>query len=163
MEVSVSEGLSELKGLGDGSLYESAVREGKGMKIREIARQLSGILSFDYLTNNWGRFEKEEAVYGASNHFADGRFVTLRTDTVFQRRNSTRVKGRFGWISRYSRDMIASIRLLERERLAPILYPDPSPFEEAKFDIFWEQRERLLEQVSTDIDKYGRKDALYFE
>lgn len=162
MEKPVSEAVVDFQDLGDGSLHEGVLAESEGLDVRPVARQLSCIITFDFLTNNWGRFEDDEADYGASNHFADGGFVTMETDTVFQRRKSTRVKGRFRWISRFSGDMVRSIRLLDRQSTREMLYPDASSIERAKFDIFWEQRETLLSRVDELTDEHGRDDVLLF-
>jgi hypothetical protein len=163
MDQPIEEEIGDFEELGDGSLYEGVVAESSGLEVRTVARQLSGIIAFDYLTNNWGRFEDDEVDYGASNHFADGRFVTMETDTVFQRRKSTRVKGRFRWISRFSGDMVRSIRLLDKQSTREMLYPDASAIERAKFDIFWEQRDALLSRVDELSDEHGRDDVLLFQ
>ncbi len=157
-----AEAIGGFEDLGDGTLHDALVAESEGRSVRDVARRLSGIVTFDFLTNNWGRFEDDTADYGASNHFANGRFVTIETDTVFQRRKSTRIKGRFGWISRFSRGTIRSIRLLERDRLREILYPDPTSIERAKYEIFWEQREAVLSRVEKLVDEHDRKDVLMF-
>ncbi len=162
MERPVSEAIGDFEDLGDGRLHERILAESEGLEVRPVARQLSSIITFDFLTNNWGRFEDDETDYGASNHFADGRFVTIETDTVFQRRKSTRVKGRFRWVSRFSGDMVRSIRLLDKQSTREMLYPDASSIERAKFNIFWEQREVLLSRVDELTDEHGRDDVLLF-
>lgn len=163
LETPAREAIKSFEDLGDGRLYRSLAREVDDQSVRELARQLSGVLAYDFLTNNWGRFEDDESRYGASHHFGDGRFVTMRTDTAFQRRKSTRVKGRFRWSSRFGRTMIRSIRLLEREQLRSILYPEPSVLEKHKFEIFWEQRRSLLDRVDELIDEHGRDRVLAFD
>lgn len=159
----IEEALSEMKELGDGSVYEKVIAESKGATTREVAGQLSDIIVFDFLTNNWDRFADGESEYGSYNHFADGRFVTLRTTTVFQRRKSTRVKGRFRWISRYDRDTIAALRALEPDRVDPILYPDANGYDRAKLDIFWEQRSTVLDRVDSAMQREGRESVLAFD
>jgi hypothetical protein len=131
--------------------------------LREIARQLSRLLLTDYLLNNWGRFASQAPDFGSRNHIAEGRFVTVRTDTAFQLRNSTRVKGRFRWTSRFSRDAIDAIEMLKRGDLADHLFPETRAVERNKMEIFWNQRDRALQRVDALVGQYGRDTVFVFE
>lgn len=163
LERPAEESLKSFRELESGSYYDQVVGELDGATVRDLAGQLSGVVSFDYLTNNWGRFADSESAYGSRNHFADGRFVTIWTDTAFQGRKSTRVKGRFGWISRFSRDFLTSVRLLDRDETRSVLYPDASALERQRFEIFWEQRESMLKRIDDLISEHGREGVLAFE
>lgn len=131
--------------------------------LRTLSAQLSDILVFDFLTNNWGRFRSKPARWGRANHLSDGRLTTLRTDTVFQTRSSKRVRGRFRWTSRFRRSTITALRLLERRQTAELLYPSPSALERKKFELFWSQRRRLLKRVDRLVAHHGRHAALPFD
>lgn len=163
LERPAKDALESFRELEGGSYYEEVSAELGEARVADLARQMSGIVSFDYLTNNWGRFAEDESAYGSRNHFADGQFVTIWTDTAFQGRKSTRVKGRFSWISRFSRDFITSVRLLERDLARDVLYPDASALEQERFEIFWEQRTALLERVDELVAEHGRGEVLSFE
>jgi len=162
LEAPLDEQLAAFEKLEEGSVYEKITAESEEMTTREIAGQLSDIIVFDFLTNNWDRFADSEEEYGSFTHFADGQFVTLRTTTVFQRRKSTRVKGRFRWISRYDPDTIAALRRLEPDRVNELLYPDAAPLDRNKLDVFWEQRSALFDRVDGAIRREGRESVLVF-
>jgi len=163
LEEPLEEAIASFEDLGDGSSYRQVLEASDGAPTRTIARQLSDIIVFDYLTNNWDRFAEEESAYGSFNHFAGGRFVTLRTPTVFQRRKSTRVKGRFGWISRFGRDTMTALRMLGKETARGVMYPDPTGYDRAKLDIFWQQRGAVLDRVDELVEEEGRDEVLFFE
>lgn len=159
----LEESLSGLENFGDGSLYEALTSGSDEASTRSMAAGLSRVISFDFLTNNWERFAEPESAYGSQNHYADGRFVTIHTETVFQRRDSTRVKGRFRWMSRFSRDFVDSARLLDSEEDAELLYPEPSGLERAKLEVFWDQHDAFLARVDDLIESHGRDSVLTFE
>ena len=163
LEESLDEATESFRDIADGGLRDGVLDAAGDADVRALARQMSGIIAFDFLTNNWGRFRDDEADYGAANHFADGRFVTIRTDTVFQQRKSTRVEGRFKWATRFSRDTVTSVRMLDRQLVSPLLYPNPSESEKHKLDIFWEQRRDLLTRIDDLADEQGDNDVFAFE
>lgn len=131
--------------------------------VRRLTAQLSGILTFDYLTNNWDRFRPESEDFGAANHVTSRSFVTIRTDTAFQERGSRRVEGRFNWTDRFSRDQLLSLKMLNKRRARSVLYPDLSGSERQKFFIFWRQRKRILNRVDHLSGRHGRDAVLFFE
>ena len=69
------EQLAPLQEKENSSAYSDILSERGGATTRDIARQLSSMLLFDFLTSNWDRFSDVEAYYGVNNQFADGRFV----------------------------------------------------------------------------------------
>jgi len=141
---------------------ERLARETSDSSLRPIAGQLSDILVFDYLTNNWGRFASDASNYGSNNHFQRGRFVTVETGTAFQRRHSRRVSGRFEWTELFREETIHALRWMKRERALNIVYPDPSSIEKAKFRLVWEQRNRVLERVESLVEKHGARQIFPF-
>jgi hypothetical protein len=162
LETPIEEAFAPFADIADG--YDAAAISGaRDASLRDIARQLSRLLLTDYLLNNWGRFASQSEDFGSRNHIADGRFVTVRTDTAFQLRNSTRVKGRFRWTSRFSRDAIDAIDLLERGDLADHLFPKTRAVERNKMEIFWDQRDRALQRVDALVGQHGRDPVFVFE
>ncbi len=159
----VEQALAELKNVQGGRFYEQLDDELDGATTRSMARELSAILVFDYLTNNWDRFVGAEERYGVNNPFADGHFVSLNNGSAFQTRDSTRVKGRFSWTSRFSRSTVASLRLMAPEFVSTALYPDPTGLEEAKLEVFWEQRNRVLERVDELKQARGEDAVMAFD
>jgi hypothetical protein len=158
----VSEAFAPFADIADG--YDAAAVAGAGdASLREVSRQLSQLLLTDFLLNNWGRFASQTDEFGSRSHMADGRFVTVRTDTVFQLRNSTRVKGRFRWTSRFSRDAVDAIEMLERGDLVDHLFPATRPVDRNKIEILWNQRDRALERVDSLVERHGRDPVFVFE
>jgi hypothetical protein len=146
----------------DDSQLGDLKRQAGEQTLRSVAAQLSDVLLFDYLTNNWGRFAPESSKYGVNNHFRDGQFVTVDTDQTFQRRHSRRVKGRFSWTEIFREETIFALRWMDREQLLGIVYPEPSSLERAKFDLVWEQRNRTLDRVDKLVDTHGAKSVYPF-
>jgi hypothetical protein len=163
LQAPLEDALSDLQPYRDGKYYREILARRGDITTLEMARQLSSILVFDYLTNNWDRFSGNEEWYGVNNHFALGRFVSLDNGAAFQPRASTRVKGRFGWTTRFSRDTITSVRALSPELVDPILFPDPSPVEKVRLEVFWDQRKRLLERVDALMADWGSERVYTFE
>ena len=155
--------LQELTALGGESQFRSLISELEGATTRRLSRELSSILVFDFLTNNWDRFVDEEDRYGVNNPFADGHFVSLNNPSVFQTRDSTRVKGRFQWTSRFSRSTIASLRLLDPSFVSEALYPNADALSRQKLDVFWTQRERALERVDELGNARGQDAVMAFD
>lgn len=145
------------------SFFERLEPHASGLTVREFARQLSAVIGFDFLTNNWGRFADDEESWGSRNHLRNGRLTTVRTDTVFQRRTSRRVEGRFEWADRFSRDFVTAVGLLPREATADALYPEKRPATERKLEIFWDQRRALLDRIDSLVDEHGRDQILAFD
>jgi predicted Zn finger-like uncharacterized protein len=155
--------LAELKNVQDGRLYDALVDELDDATTRRMARELSTILVFDYLTNNWDRFVDDEQRYGVNNPFVDGHFVSINNGTAFQTRDSTRVKGRFGWTTRFSASTLASLELMSPDFVSSALYPDPTGLDEAKLEVFWEQRRRALERVDSLSRARGEDEVVAFD
>ncbi|MGM0555408.1 MAG: tetratricopeptide repeat protein [Myxococcota bacterium] len=159
----VEQALSELEDVQDGRFYRQLMDQLDDATTRRVARELSTILVFDFLTNNWDRFVSDESRYGVNNSFANGHFVSLNNGTAFQTRASTRVKGRFGWTSRFSASTLASMRLMEPEFVSSALYPDPTGLDDAKLEVFWAQRRRALDRVESLSQARGADRVVAFD
>lgn len=129
----------------------------------ELASELSTVLVVDFLTNNWDRFRGNPARWGTNLHVANGSLVSKDNGTAFQPRASTRVKGRFRWTSRFSEDTITSLRLMNSELASGKIFPNASAAEKAKLDVFWSQRDEVLERVDSLTNVHGVKEVLAFE
>ena len=160
--VEPEDALSDLKSL-EPNFYEPIVSELDGATVPEMAAQVSSVLLFDYLTNNWDRFRNGEPNWGTNLHFAHGDLVSMHNGGAFQPRASTRVKGRFSWTSRFSRDTITSLRAMKPEMVSPLLFPDASAAERAKLKVFWDQRDRALGRVDELLEAHGEQDVLAFD
>lgn len=162
LEQPLAEGLAPLKSLDD-DFYTPLLAQSDDVTLSELASQVSSVLFFDYLTNNWDRFRKDSTVWGTHIGLHDGMLVSTANLSAFQPRASTRVKGRFDWSSRFSRTTVESLRLIEPKLISPLLFPKPSAYEKARLEVFWSQRERALKRVDALIAAHGQKEVLRFD
>ncbi len=146
-----------------GGLYKPLAAQLGDTKLRVIARELSSVLVFDFLTNNWDRFRRGEENWGTNLHLADGHLVSMDNGTTFEPRASTRVRGRFHWTSRFSKDTITSLRLLDPKVVSEMLFPHASAAEKARLGVFWSQRDKVLKRVDSLAGAHGKKEVLAFQ
>jgi hypothetical protein len=92
----------------------------------------------------------------------DGRLVSVTNAAAFQPRESNRVRGRFGWTSRFSADFVDSVRRLERDKVDPVLFPDATRAERARLEVFWDQRDKFLTRVDAVVDRRSKESVLPF-
>ena len=129
----------------------------------QLARQVSNLHVFDFLTNNFDRYSGVEDYYGVNAHFAHGRFVPIDNSAAFQyhqRRELAYLDQRLEGIGRFDRTVITAIRMLRPEVVNPVLFPEPTSVEQRRLEFFWEQRQKLLDHVDEMIDEYG-EDVVY--
>src|SRR5690554_1979118 len=158
----LAEGLAPLKRL-DGEFYEPLLAQAGDLTLAQLAGQLSSVLVFDYLTNNWDRFHPDTARWGTRLGLHDGVLVSAANLNTFQPRASTRIKGRFDWTSRFSRATVASLRLMNPEQLSERLFPEPSGAEKARLAVFWNQRDLALKRIDSLVQARGEDDVLRFD
>jgi len=156
----LEEALAPFKDKGTAPFYRRIVSQRGDATTRSMARQLSNILVFDFLVSNWDRFSTATQYYGVNNQFADGRFVSIDNGAAFPTIHFPDVRERLSPVSRFSRRMITAIRALNPETLNPVLFPNPSIDERARLEVFWSQRDRLLDRMRTLVSTHGR-DAVY--
>ncbi len=144
-------------------MYEGLIAQKDALDTRTFARQLSSVVLFDYLTNHMDRFSERPAYSGLDNQFRDGRFVSLDHSNTFAARISSRVEGRFGWVSRYPVSLVERIRTLDREQADAILFGQGSRINAAERGAFWERHRELLKEVDRQIRDHGEENVLTFE
>jgi hypothetical protein len=142
--------------------WRALVREFDDTSVRQTAAQISNLLVFDFMINNWDRFSDKEEYYGVNNQFADGQFVSIDNGAGFGLRHSSRVQSRFDLVGRFSREMIASVRLIE-PRYQGFLMPNPSDSEQQRMKLFWERRTQVLTRVKKQMEQYDEDDILAFD
>ncbi|RDV39072.1 hypothetical protein DV096_00425 [Bradymonadaceae bacterium TMQ3] len=162
LERPLSEELSSIASLADGKFQQPLVDAIGQQPTSEVARDVSSLLLFDYLTNNWERFSTRAETYGLNNPVIGNSIVSRHNGDAFQPRASRRVQGRFEWTTRFSRSTVATIRLLERDTLEAVLFPEAGPVDRARLNVLWSQREDLLERVEQLVAQHGQDDVLYF-
>lgn len=140
----------------DASQREALVDAAGDASTGEVAKQTANILGADYLVNNFARFAPRKENWGSTVRLAAGQLISVSNRAAFQPRTSTRVRGRFSWTTRLGERFVDSVRTLERDAIDPILFPDASGAERARLDVFWEQRDRLVERVDELIEREGK-------
>ncbi len=163
LDVPLDQAISSLQSRTNSPFYTGILREKADATTLSIARQLSSLLVFDYLTNNHDRFSLVEDYYGVNNHFAAGNFVSIDNGAAFQYQAMQRVQTRFDQVTRFSRTTLDSLRLMRPEAVDEILFPDPTSAEKLRLETFWQQRKRLLERVASLSRTHGPDQVLFFE
>lgn len=160
----LAEEIAPIKHLRDGEVARAILRQHNGAPVSSIARQLSNIFVFDFLTNNWDRWSEREEYFGVNNHFADGRMISLDNGAAFHTLSSSRVDQRFDPVQRFSRSMVFSVRRLDPSWVDPILFEDIGleGSEEQRLRVFWARRTELLKRIDTLRSLHGDAKVLYF-
>ena len=163
LDQDLSAALSKLRFRLDGQFYRGAMNKRDGATTRDVARGLSNVLVFDFLTNNWDRFSSVEAYYGVNNQFDHGRFLSLDNGAAFHVLAMKRVRQRFELTSRFSRSMIAAARVMDSDVFSDVFFPDPSREARTRLSVFWGQRDALIERVDALVEVHGEDAVLAFE
>lgn len=145
------------------NFYQPLMAQLSGTDLPHLAAQLSSIMVFDFLTNNWDRFGQTPDRWGAHLGVLGGEVISTVNLTAFQPRSSTRVKGRFEWTSRFSRDTITSLRVMSPETVTPLLFPKASASEKASIAVFWSQRDLILKRTDKLSTARGDKKVFAFD
>lgn len=135
--------------------------------VRPLAREISNMLSFDYLIGNRDRFSG-----GNIKGDPQGRYLYLRDhDLAFPRkltdRSHRRIANRMLLAKRFSRGFYHKLRQLTRERFQDELKRDPLSAKEPLLDDqqlagLFDRREALLSHISSLIQLYGTDRVLIF-
>ena len=133
------------------------------MSKRELARQISNLLVFDFLSNNWDRFSGVKAFWGVNCQFANQRFVSIDNGASFPRTPNEKVDKQLFRVQRFSRQLVHAVRLMDRERMLERLFPEATDYEKERFETFWSQRQRFLEYVDGLIAEHGEASVLVFD
>lgn len=152
-----------IKNFGDGTMYQSVIDQQNNITTRQLAEQVSTLILFDFLTNNWERFSGNSALYGLGTPFANGKIISYNNGQSFQSRASRRVLGRFEWTGRFSSSTVAAVRALTPELANSILFAQPSAIERARLDVFWNQHRQALSRIDASIERHGTELVFPFD
>ncbi len=152
-----------LKNFADGAMYQSILEQQNNITTRQLAEQVSTLILFDFLTNNWERFSGNSALYGLGTPFANGQIISYNNSQSFQSRASRRVLGRFEWTGRFSRSTVAAVRALSPELANSILFEQPSAIERARLDTFWNQHRQALSRIDASVERHGTELVFPFD
>ena len=135
----------------------------EGVSKYELARQISNLLVFDFLINNWDRFSGAKNFFGVNCQIARGRFMSVDNGASFAQTPNPKPEKNLRRIRRFSRLTYDAVRAFDKEKLREFLFPDPTSFENEKFETFWQQRRRYLDYVQECIDENGAEETFFFE
>lgn len=131
----------------------------------DLARQISNLIVFDFLINNWDRFSGSPTLYGVNCQMSHGRFMSIDNGAAFPKTPNVKPDKHLHEISRFSRTTYHAILALadDRDRVNALLFPDPTKVELERLDTFWKQRDRFLAYVQECIKKNGEEETFFFE
>lgn len=135
----------------------------EGVTVYQIARQLSNLLVFDYLINNWDRFSGAPELYGVNCQFKHGRFMSIDNGAGFSQTPNPKPERHFMEISRFSRMTYEAVKAFDKAKMQDYLFPNATLHEQEKFETFWKQREKYLKYVDACIKKNGEEETFFFE
>ncbi len=129
----------------------------------ELARQISNLIVFDFLVNNWDRFSGVPKLYGINCQIVHGRLMSIDNGAAFAKTPNSKPRQHLEQIQRFSRLTYDAIRAFDKESLTKALFPSPSPLELEKIDTFWALRDAYLNYVEQCIEKNGEDETFFFE
>ncbi len=159
----LDEALKGFEDRGDRPFYENIFEQRGDTTTHSMARQLSSMLVVDFLVLNWDRFSDQ--FYGANTQFVEGDFVSIDNGAAFPPRDFhlPEVQRHLARVERFSRSTIASIRALDPDVVNAILFPDPSARQQKRLEVFWRQRQRLLDRVGVLLSQHDPELVYTFE
>ncbi len=135
----------------------------EGVTQRELARQISNMISFDFLATNWDRFSGLEKLHGANCHVSHGRLLSIDNGAAFQTSPHPVVLERLRLVQRFSRQFVAAVRALDVKRVGGWLFRDPTARDHARLRVLDKQRRAFLSHVDDLVAQHGEREVLFFE
>ena len=134
----------------------------KEQSAMELAEGLSSLLIFDFMANNWERFERKRRKWGSNLRVADGNLVAINNVGAFKERGSKRVRGRMKWAERLSGTTVASALAIDFDRIGPSLFETAGKSRDAKIRALKRQQKRLAKRVSRLEEVHGSDVVMVF-
>lgn len=124
---------------------EALLAQAQNINVGQLIRQISNVLVLDFLTNNFDRFDAKVDHWNLG--LKDGVVYSLDESGAFQARASTRVKGRFGWTTRFDKTVFDGLRGLTADQLNDTLFPEPGRPEKIALKVFWKQHQAYVQRL----------------
>lgn len=164
LKIPYAELLAPFETLGEGRFHATLLADQGEASTRDIARQISSLLVFDFLTQNWDRFSSTEKYYGVNNQFGSGIFISIDNGAAFTDEDmSITVTPRFELTSRFSHSMVTAIRALDPAVVNEVLFPNANLNARRRLQLFWRQRDAMLKRVDALVEKYGPERVYEFD
>ena len=135
----------------------------ENLSVYGLARQISNLIVFDFLINNWDRFSGADELKGINCQIAHGRFMSIDNGASFSQTPHAKPQKHLHEISRFSRMTYEAIKNFNKEEMKDYLFPNANEFEIQKFETFWSQRQAYLDYVELCISKNGNDETFFFE
>ncbi len=142
------------------SYYDALMAQAAGLTTKELANQISQMLTFDYLIGNWDRFSILIEQRGRNCQFKDGHLVSIDNGASFVKVDMKYIIVRFNYIERFNRRFVEEIRMLDKEETFRVLFPTQSRVDRANFSEFWDRRTQVLERIDALCAEYGEDKVL---
>ena len=133
------------------------------LTVYQLARQISNLVVFDFLINNWDRFSGAPGFFGVNCQIAHGRFISIDNGASFSQSPNEKPYKRLLKVKRFSRMTYDAIKQLDRDVMMDYLFPQASEFEKEKFETFWHLRGEYLDYVAECVSKNGEAETFFFE
>ena len=141
-------------------LLPELLRQSPELTTKQLASQISQVLVFDFLTENWDRFSTSPSYWGVNCQFKNNRIVSIDNGASFPIFTNQKVAERFRMTERFSPRLIENLRGLDKERTLNLLFPEPSAEETKRFEIFWKHRTEVLERVDALVAQYTEEKVM---
>lgn len=128
-----------------------------------LSLQISNMLVFDFLSNNWDRFSGVPKFWGINCQLSTSKLVSIDNGASFPKTANPKPLANLHKITRFSRLTTQSIRKLQFQPTLDFLFPNATPFEQERFATFWAQRTALLNYVDECVAKQGEENTYFFE
>jgi hypothetical protein len=157
-------GLDEPKGLA--RLRELVALDGPSLDREPLAADASAMVVFDYVIGNWDRFSGGNLFLAPSSD----RLVLLDNNGAFSRwseNKQQRMDELLGFVHRFSRRLIESLRALTRDRVERALAEDPwhrtrRLLTERERELLLARRDEVLARVDALVAEHGAGRVLAF-
>lgn len=128
-----------------------------------LAKQISNLIVFDFLINNWDRFSGLKDFYGVNCQIANGRFMSIDNGASFANTPNPKPQKNLHRIQRFSKVTYDAIRAFDKNELLEFLFPNASKMEIGKIDTLWKLRQEFLDYIDSCIKKNGEDETFFFE
>ena len=129
----------------------------------DLALQISNLLVFDFLLNNWDRYSGTRAFWGVNCQFSHGRFMSIDNGAALSQTPHPKPERHLRGIRRFSRLTYEAIGALDHDRTLARLYPNATDQEKDRFETFWKQRGKYLNYIQSLVAEYGETEVLFFD
>lgn len=144
-------------------LYDDILALAPNLDTKTLARQISEVLTFDFLIGNWDRYSGVKTWWGVNCQFANDKIVSIDNGASFPAYSNENVRDRFMKSERFSAHFITRLRMLDKDETKKLLFPNATEFEEKRFEQFWSQRVAVLERIDKLSEEYGVERVLSFD